>query len=202
VNAAIAKVDAAIGRLVEGLAAQDLLNRVNLVIVSDHGMANVSPTKALFLDDLIDLSRVVTPTFGAAAGVDPLPGHETEIEKILLGPHQHMRCWRRQNIPPELHYGGNQRVPEIFCLAELGWSVGSHEQFALYPKLYGNHGYDPAEPTMQAFFLAHGPGFKTGVTLQPFNNVDVYPLLAKLMGLAAEPNDGRLSEVATALKDR
>jgi len=168
--------------------------------VSDHGMATISPTSIIYLDDLIDLKSVVVTTYGAEGGVNPLPGHEAEIEKVLLAPRPHMQCWLRRDIPARLHYGRNPRVPAIFCLADVGWTVITRQAASYYPLLHGNHGYDPAEPTMAAFFLAHGPAFKAGVVLPTFDNVDVYPLLARLVGVKPEPNDGRLSDVAPGLR--
>ena len=53
---------------------------------------------------------------------------------------------------------------------------------------------------LAVLFVAHGPAFRPGVTLEPFDNVDVYPLLAKLLGLRPEPNDGHLSGVSAGLR--
>jgi hypothetical protein len=39
-------------------------------------------------------------------------------------------------------------------------------------------------------FLARGPAFAEGVVLPPFDNVDLYPLLARLVGIRPAPNDG------------
>jgi predicted AlkP superfamily pyrophosphatase or phosphodiesterase len=200
VNDAIATVDAALGRLVDGLKTRKVYDAVNLVVVSDHGMANISPDRIIYLDDLIDAKSVVLTTFGAEGGVNPLPGHEDEVATALLAPHPHMQCWRRGDIPARLHYGRNPRVPAILCLGEVGWTVATRAAVAQYPKLYGNHGYDPAEPTMAALFLAHGPAFKPGVTLPAFDNVDVYPMLARLLGVRPEPNDGHLSGVSAGLR--
>ena len=47
----------------------------------------------------------------------------------------------------------------------------------------GMHGYDNADPTMAALFIANGPAFRQGVRLAPFDNVDVAPLLRDLIGL-------------------
>jgi predicted AlkP superfamily pyrophosphatase or phosphodiesterase len=64
----------------------------------------------------------------------------------------------------------------------------------------GGHGYDPADPSMDALFVAAGPAFRRGVTLEPFDNVDVYPLLAKLAGVKPEKNDGNLADMAAGLR--
>jgi hypothetical protein len=52
---------------------------------------------------------------------------------------------------------------------------------------------------MGALFIASGPAFKSGLVVKPFANVDVYPLMAKVLGLKAEPNDGSLAEVGGIL---
>ena len=52
------------------------------------------------------------------------------------------------------------------------------------------HGYDPAVPAMAAAFVANGPAFRPGTVLPPFDNVDVHPLLLRLLGLPAMASDG------------
>jgi predicted AlkP superfamily pyrophosphatase or phosphodiesterase len=71
-----------------------------------------------------------------------------------------------------------------------------------HPKeaILGDHGYDNASPEMAALFIANGPAIRPGVRLPAFDNVDVYPLLARLVGVAAQPNDGNLADLAPALK--
>ncbi len=54
---------------------------------------------------------------------------------------------------------------------------------------------------MRALFIAQGPAFRSGATLPPFDNVDVYPLLAKLIGIAPAANDGDLTPLLPALRD-
>lgn len=199
VNKAIVKVDTVLGRFIEGLKTRGLYDHINIVVVSDHGMATVSSERMIYLDDLIDLKHATVPAHWAAAGIDPLPGHEAEIEKVMLAPHDHMKCWRRQGIPARLHYGKNPRVPAIVCLGDVGWSIATREVVSQFPPLRGNHGYDPAAPEMAALFLAHGPAFRSGVDLPSLDNVDVYPMLARVLGVAPERNDGRFATLKAAL---
>ena len=195
-NAAAAKVDAAIGRLVAGLAARAIV--ANIVVVADHGMAALSPERRIFADDLVPIAEVKTVTMGPFMSLYPLPGHEAEVAKALLQPHAHMQCWRKGEIPARYHYGRNPRVPPLFCLAQTGWSITTHDA---KPKKteWGNHGFDPFDPTMAAVFIAHGPAFHRGARLESFDNVDVYPLLARLLGVVPRANDGTLAELAPAL---
>ncbi|MGH7023177.1 MAG: ectonucleotide pyrophosphatase/phosphodiesterase [Caulobacteraceae bacterium] len=203
VDVAIGQADAAIGRLVQGLKARGLYDKVNLVIVSDHGMAAISPDRVIYLDDLIDLNFAVVPSVGAVAGIDPAPGHEAAIDAALLPRHDHMTCWRKDEIPARLHDGTNARVPRIVCLAQVGWSIVTRAQSALYSHLLGNDGYDPGEPTMAAIFLAHGPGFRPGVVLPVFDNIAVYPMFLGLMGfLGLNPrySDENVTPLVPALR--
>ena len=48
-------------------------------------------------------------------------------------------------------------------------------------------------------FLASGPAFRAGARPPVFDNVDVYPVLARLIGVRPEPNDGDLKELGPAL---
>ncbi|HXM63152.1 MAG TPA: hypothetical protein VN950_19980, partial [Terriglobales bacterium] len=72
----------------------------------------------------------------------------------------------------------------------------------------GMHGYDATKmPEMKAIFVASGPDIRAGVTLEPFENVNVYPLIAKILGLdianlKTEPIDGKLSVLEGILKTK
>jgi len=149
------------------------------------------------LDALDAVSYGVMATFNAKHGVDA-----SQAIARLLGPHAHMRCYRKEDLPARLDYGRNPRVPAYLCLAETGWSITSHETLARRtdPMSRGEHGYDNLDPNMRALFVARGPDIAQGVTIAPFPNVDVYPLLARLLGLQPLPNDGHLDAVKGVLR--
>jgi len=192
VNEALRATDAALGRLVEQLKKRNLYRSTNLVIVSDHGMAEVDTARTVLLDNLVDLGHIDLVTSGIVVGINPKAGFEAETAKALLGKHEHVECWRKGELPPRLHYGTHARIPAIVCLPDSGWLVETRE-FHSRPnhKVHGGeHGYDNDAPDMRALFVAHGPAFKRGVTVPEFDNVDVYPLLTDLLGIKPQPNDG------------
>ena len=197
VNAAAAKVDAAIARLEAGLKARGIA--ANIVVVSDHGMAATSPDRRIYADDLMDMKAVRTVTMGAFMSLYVNDGRTAEVEKALLAPHAHMQCWRKAEIPARYHYGKNPRVPPYFCLPQTGWEITTHDFKPKKPQ-WGNHGFDNYAPEMAATFVAAGPAFKAGVALPTFDNVDVYPLLTRLLGIRGEPGDGRIADLSPALK--
>ena len=195
VNAALARTDASVGRLVAGLKAMGLFDKANLVIVADHGMAPTSGDRVTLLEELLPAAAIHAISLGPVSGFRAMPGHDDEVAKALLAPHPHMTCWRKADVPVRFRYGHNARVPPFVCLAETGWVIGPKGRGVNK----GSHGFDPYDPTMNALFVAHGPAFRKGVVLKAFDNVDVYPLLARLVGVEAQPNDGNLADLAPAL---
>lgn len=200
-DAARATVDGYLGRLRDGLAARGLAGRVNLVVVSDHGMATVPPGQLVAVEDMAppDLARNVTT--GQSVGFRPVPGREADAMRRLVGRHDHYECWTRETLPPRWHYGRNPRVPPIVCQMDEGWDAVRRAKLATRkPGTRGSHGYDPDLPSMRALFVADGPSFRDGVVLPVFDNVSVYPMLARILGIAPQPNDGDPAVADRALR--
>ena len=194
-----AHVDAALARLLSGLEARGIRDQVDLIVVSDHGMAAVPPGQREYIDDWLaakglGIDAVEVVTRGSSMGVNPAEGADPAVvEAALAGRHAHAECWRKQDLPPQWHYGTHPRVPAITCQADVGWLLlvrrpgerqGTHAT--------GAHGYAPELPEMRAVFVADGPSFADGVRMPAFDNVDVYPLLMHLLRVPAEPHDGDL----------
>jgi hypothetical protein len=54
-------------------------------------------------------------------------------------------------------------------------------------------------PEMRATFYAEGPDIRKGVRLKPFENVNVFPFLAEILGLDAPATDGNASVLEPVL---
>jgi predicted AlkP superfamily pyrophosphatase or phosphodiesterase len=196
-TAAVAEVDAKIGMLVDGLQA--LGQPANLVILSDHGMTAKAPDHYVALDRIADPADYRVVEAGPYASLAAIRGHEKALEAKLLTPHDHMQCWRKSDIPARFHYGKNPRVPPYFCLGDTGWEVQATTPTK--PLTGGDHGWDNLAPDMQAIFIANGPAINTA--FRPgadFTNVDVYPLLARLLGVTPLPGDGDPKALAGLVK--
>lgn len=196
-DAALVEVDQAVGVLVAGLAARGI--EADLVIVADHGMAATSGERVVWLDDWIAAEAVDSYTYGPLAFVDPLPGHEAELEAALAHDPEHLDCWRREDLPARFAYGTHRRISRVVCLAEMGWTLGVRGQLDPARVRPGTHGFDPDAPEMQAVFFAHGPSFRAGVRLDRMDSVDVQPLLGRLLGIDVPDGDGRIDDLRTAL---
>ncbi len=199
---AMREVDAGIGELLDRLERAGMLDATDIVVVSDHGMAEVPDGHVVVVEDMVAPALAEPVSFGQVIGFDPREGRQQQAEAALLGRHEHYECWRKQELPARWHYGTHPRIPAIVCQMDKGWDALSRKSLANRAAgTRGSHGYDPAEPAMHAIFIARGPSFREGAVIPAFDNVDVYPLLARLLGIPAAPNDGNPRTLLPVLRE-
>jgi len=199
---AVHHLDEMIGKLREGLAALPL--QVDLIVVSDHGEA--APQREwTYLDKFTDLSHFQTA--GDVVTTLLYPDSEAAAEKAyreLRGASDKFRVYRRAHVPAYLHYNSNPREGDPIVVANRPLYIRAHEALAFGDPPNtdpGQHGYDPkVVPEMKAIFYAAGPDIRSGVTVAPFENVNVYPLIAKILGLRTGMIDGKLRVLRPILK--
>jgi predicted AlkP superfamily pyrophosphatase or phosphodiesterase len=194
---ALREVDERIGELQAEL--HELGQPTNLIVVSDHGMAATSSERVIRIDKLMDTRAFKSISDGAFLALEPEAGREKEVEAALLTPHANMQCWRKGSLPARFHYGMHRRVPSVFCLAKSGWRILTKEPSSSSEG--GTHGYDNLDPTMMAVFIAAGPAFRSAISLPVFDNIDVYPLLARVLRVTPQPSDGKGDMFRGALRD-
>lgn len=198
--ASLHEVDAALARLRDGLSLRSIDDDATLIVVSDHGMADVPQANSVVLDDLLDAAHYDIEWWGTLIGLRPHADSVDIVAGTLLGKHDHFECWRKSELPAAWRYGTHPRIPPIVCQVDVGWRVqGRHNPPQRQP-IKGEHGYAPEDPSMRSVFVANGPSFRSGVRLPPFDNVDIYPLLAHLLKIEPAANDGELQPLRAALK--
>jgi predicted AlkP superfamily pyrophosphatase or phosphodiesterase len=199
VKETIMKLDQLIGKLFEGLKTLSISNEIDVIITSDHGMSNISKEKTVNLYDYINknwVDRIVgaNPVFNIWA-------KRTFIDSITraLDTVNHLKCWKNENMPERLHYGKNKRTGTHTVIADSNWSIldGSNH----YSNSNGAHGYDNENRDMHAIFYAIGPSFKSGFQSKTIKNIDIYPLIAHILGLKVPEIDGKLERVLQFLKE-
>lgn len=204
---AVWNVDSYVERLVNGLKLRKIDKKVNLIIVSDHGMAPVYLKQTTFLDDHFDFSLTERILWtNEIVQIFPKPGKTDDIYS-KIGDLKHVTCWKKADIPERLNYKQGKRVAPIVCSSEEGWVTTSRKRFEDWTKDLddldrprGAHGYDNKYQSMQALFIARGSAFKQRFSAEPFENVQVYNLMCKILGLNPAPNDGRIENVRSMLK--
>src|ERR1700683_2548764 len=105
--------------------------------------------------------------------------------------------YRRANVPRELHFNENPREGDPVIVARGPYAIraqGPPPDREDRAPTVGNHGFDPyMMPEMKAGFYAEGPDSRRDVKLKPFENINVDPLIVKILGLESQPVDGSLN---------
>lgn len=207
VAAAVNKVDGNLERLFDGLRRRGIEHKVNLIIVSDHGMATVDQRNVVFLDDAFDLNDAERILWtGEFVQIFPKPGLEDSIIGNLKSKIKNAACWRKAEIPRRFHYNKGTRIAPVICSANEGWTLTNHSRFDEtkkrddFTKPRGAHGYDNQIESMRAIFIGHGSAFKKGKVVAPFENIHIYNLMAKILKLKPAKNDGDLKKVKRMLR--
>ena len=196
---AVRMVDSVINQLTVAVKTTGL--PVNFIFVSDHGMTAVDREHPLPMPAAIDPEKFIIPSSGTM--IDLHAKNKADIMPVyeqLKKDEKDYKVYLKTNMPEHFHYGVKDdklnRIGDILVIPE-------------WPKVFSNrkpgagyHGFDPLQvKDMQATFFAWGPGFKSGLKIPAFENVNVYPLVTEILKLnITEPIDGKKEVLHTVLK--
>lgn len=195
VKEAVARVDKSLGDVVAGVKQIGLDDRVHYVIVSDHGMAALSPDRTIVLDDYIDVSTADVIDWSPLLGLTPKDGNVEKMYAALKDKHPALAIYRSSEIPPEYGLAGHPRLPAIVGIAKDGWNIASKRDVSRWeePNRHspgGTHGYDARAQSMHGLFIASGPRIRSGMRVKAFENIHLYDFMCAVLGLQPAKNDG------------
>ncbi|KAI5955065.1 hypothetical protein KGF54_001626 [Candida jiufengensis] len=205
-------VDNFIQLMRQELENRNLQNIVNLVVVSDHGMAPTANDRLVYLDDLVDLKKIEHIDGWPLIGLRPKSDENVDdiineinnnINKLDSNLSKNYNIYKMENIPKKFKYGGelnnhkyNYRLAPIWIFPDVGYAITTHEQMDKMGNVYkpkGVHGFDNSHLLMRAIFLASGPYFNENFKSQkikPFPNINIYNLICDSLDLIPAPNNG------------
>ncbi len=184
VKEAVLKVDQSISQLLEVTQNEKL--PINIIVVSDHGMQQLDPSKVIFLDDKTDLTSVQSEGNGPQMML--YSSDKAKLETIyqdLKKSENHYKIFKKENMPAKYHFSKNDRIGDLIISAEAPYSLAIHDpKYKFNP---GNHGYDPdTTSTMRGIFYASGPHILEKKKIASFRNIHIYPFVMKLLGLQVQ----------------
>lgn len=202
---AVHLIDQAIGDLVQKVNALGLKN-VNFIFVSDHGMIKVDGGTPLEIPALLfDKNRF------------DFYNSQTLLRVYVKNPDEVKSVYRQLKAAKTDDYEVylDKKLPKYLHFATRDDRYDRIGQILLIPKApkiflekgkktsVGKHGYNPRTvPEMKATFYAWGPEFKNNMIIDEFANVNVYPLVADILGLKTDrPIDGKLKVLKATLKE-
>ncbi|WP_313001870.1 alkaline phosphatase family protein [Chryseobacterium gleum] len=203
---AVHLIDQAVGDLVQkvnGLGLKD----VNFVFVSDHGMIKVDGGTPLEIPAVL-FEKNRFDFYNSQTLLRVYVKNPDEVKKVYkelkAGKTDDYEVYLDKKLPRYLHFAARDdqynRIGQILLIPKA-------------PKIFlekgkktsvGKHGYNPKTvPEMKATFFAWGPEFKNNLTIGEFANINVYPLVAEILGLKIEqPIDGKLKVLKETLKEK
>ena len=200
VDQAVMNADSLLGYLWDEIEAMGLRDELNVIVVSDHGMAELSEEKVIFLDDMIDLDDVEMIDWSPVAMIKPAEGMRDQIYQTLKQNEENYRVFLKDELPAEYGFTDHYRIPEIIMIADVSYSISSRDFFDRSGLPAGMHGYDHQAPEMATIFIASGPVFESGKVSEPFSALHLYELMSHILDLEPEINDGDIEAIRSILR--
>lgn len=204
------KFDRELGALFEGLKSFDL--PITIILVSDHGMADVHKDKLINLDQLTEGIQARVVNNGALAHVHlEKSENKTQVIELLQSRGGNFTIddlTNNENYTDISRYP--QRIGDFLIIPEFGYYLADNRGMLRYQNrsamlktdVYGEHGFSPENQEMWGIFYAKGPRIKASNQIDPFQNIHIYPLLCLLLGLEIpEEIDGKKEILQPILVD-
>ncbi|MDO5608040.1 MAG: ectonucleotide pyrophosphatase/phosphodiesterase [Capnocytophaga sp.] len=183
---------------------------VNVIVVSDHGILDMDSSKDIF----VDLENITTKLEDKAVIINNgMQTHlyfnnpleiEASVKMLKENLPSQIKVYRKRDIPSRWHYKQSDRIGDVLLVADAPYYMITNKNHPVTknPEIWGTHGYDPyTTPEMRASFYAVGPNIKVGYTVEPFENVNVFPLITRLLGVGNPLDiDGKDSVLAPIVK--
>ncbi|MCB0642600.1 MAG: alkaline phosphatase family protein, partial [Phaeodactylibacter sp.] len=185
-EAALLKLDTDLGLLFEAVNEMDL--PVNIVIVSDHGMAAVKPEERIPTESLENDSLYRLVNSGPVVHVYLKEGTDLEeTYQYMRSIAEHFQVYKTAEAPFFKNNPENPRLGDLLLIADYPHYFSGIRRIMMQRKngvkVSGEHGFDPAIPDMHGIFYARGPAFKQGFEIPSFENIHIYPLICSILGL-------------------
>lgn len=197
---AVKEVDSIIFELTKAVQSTKLA--VNYIFVSDHGMTAVDRENPIATPKAIDTAKYIIASSGTM--MDIHAKNKADVKPLyeqLKREEKDYTAYLKSEMPEHFHYSASDdrmnRIGDILLIPTWPKVFSSRKPGA------GHHGFDPAVvKDMHAAFMAWGPAFKSNLEIPAFENVNIYPLIAKILGLAyQEQIDGKPEVLQSILKN-
>ncbi len=190
IKKALFDLDVVLGQFFDGVKKLDI--PVNIIIVSDHGMAEVALDQLIPFEPLESEEDYILVSEGALLHIYLKEGANADsvIQRLRsLEWAEHYTVCKAADFPYYIGPRLDPRVGDIIVLPDFPWYFTSSRSFAFLKNMgrgvMGEHGYPTAYREMHGIFYAAGPAFEPGARVKAFENIHVYPLICEILSLTA-----------------
>lgn len=202
-------MDSILGYLLDKIRKINISTKINLIVISDHGMTSISKNRRIILDDyLTNLKSWYVNGQGPVVQLDRKRKYDSKLldqirKEIKSIPN--VNVYEKNDLPMDLHFN-NINTGEFVIIADEGWMISTKWTMKnTIFSLKGMHGFNPSLENMHGIFYAMGPNFKNGLEIDSFENIHIYPMVCNVLGIQpynGKPDspEGRLSVLQDILK--
>ncbi|XP_006038299.2 ectonucleotide pyrophosphatase/phosphodiesterase family member 7 [Alligator sinensis] len=198
----VSQVDRTVGYLRQRIRESGLEPRLNLIVTSDHGMETVIKQDEIYLRTVSNFSfqdiQFELLDYGPNGLLVPKEGKLEQVYQALKDAHPRLHVFKKEEFPRRLRYANNSRITPLLMYSDPGYVIHGRIKVQFNK---GEHGFDNNATNMKTIFRAVGPAFQAGLQTEPFESVNVYPLLCELLGITPEPHDGSLHVMMPMLRN-
>jgi predicted AlkP superfamily pyrophosphatase or phosphodiesterase len=198
---ALQSLDTLIGKFIDDIHLTRL--PVNILLVSDHGMSSLPHEldTYIFIDEILnaDDAEIKVVNGGTQAHLYIGNTHKKDSVYRALKESDDFNIYTQDKFPKHWHYN-NVRSGDLLLVAKPNRFIVSGSRDKVMKEFpphsqFGAHGYDPQDVNdMVGIFYAAGPNVSKGAKISAFENIHVYPLLCRILGLPIpEKIDGKVS---------
>lgn len=199
------------------LKAVNLWEKMNVILLSDHGMIDTSPSKFINISKYLPSNKEKLFGNSPVLQISPTTAEVEDIYNRLLNASQqegnHFKVYKNEDLPERWHYKNERRTGPITVVAEPGYAFAHDMTKAVeyYRKTYhlnvtnettfGIHGYDNALREMNSLFMAWGPAIKKSYVVPAFDTVDLFHLFCEILKIKPPEISGNRDNILDILYD-
>ncbi|UCS92630.1 ectonucleotide pyrophosphatase/phosphodiesterase [Echinicola marina] len=191
IEEAVRRLDAELGVLFNAVRQTGL--KVNILIVSDHGMVNIKKDNLLDVESVLEGLPLEYYNNGSVLHI--YLDKEKDKTKIRRGVRKNLQHVKVVNPRSKKYYGdagdNNSKLGDLMLIPDLGYYLIDKSGFVKYNQrsrmfdtdTFGEHGFHPKFKEMHGVFYANGPAIKNGIEINSFKNIHIYPLICEILNL-------------------
>ncbi|XP_067136105.1 glycerophosphocholine cholinephosphodiesterase ENPP6-like [Centruroides vittatus] len=215
---ALRQIDKILYDIQQEIEKKGMNNDVNVIVVSDHGMTNISfgRTKVIDINSVVssDDVKVMLDVY-CMSMLWPENDKEEKVYNDLINANlEGLQVYRKRDIPNIFHFRDHNRIAPILMLTNSSdyiivplnnqkkmkpyYMLGTITSFFL-SGIHGCNQYTDKMSDMRAIFMARGPAFKNLIS-PPLHMVDHYNIFCHVLGIEPLPNNGSWHRIKDMLR--
>ena len=186
----IAEQDEQLGRLLAAIDARQLWTRTTVIIVSDHGMTEV--TESVEIHSVLEAAKLDVQITGGGAAQHVFLKNISDRQAVrdILHRQPQVTVFEGNDIPAPL--AAPNRTGDFVVTTKPPYTLSREDSLLSKATAWisplmgwskGSHGYDPALPDMGGIFFAMGNDVTKGKSLPDVHQLEVAPTVTRLLGI-------------------